>query len=114
MLRLGIILFECLFGYPPFVSKSRHITRQKILTWRQHLRFPSSPRVSSEAQDLIQRLICEREERLGSRLAPIPIRANSTVMQQRRSGFLSPVQTLKGLRDGAEDIKAHRELFALS
>ena len=108
---LGIILFECLYGYPPFVSKSRHITRQKILTWRQSLRFPSKPKVSREAQDLISRLICEREDRLGSRTAPSTITPNSLVVQQRMSGFLGPAPGLRGLKDGAEDIKSHSELY---
>lgn len=27
---LGVIVFECLYGFPPFVSKSRHQTRQKV------------------------------------------------------------------------------------
>ena len=63
---LGVILFEMLFGYPPFSAKSRHATRMKILNYRQHLIFPSKPRVSSEVKTLIRRLICDREERLGS------------------------------------------------
>ncbi|TFY69168.1 hypothetical protein EVJ58_g585 [Rhodofomes roseus] len=45
---LGVIMFECLYGFPPFVSNSRHVTRQKILNWKQSLRFPSRPRVSHE------------------------------------------------------------------
>ena len=98
-----------LYGFPPFVSKSRHITRQKILTWRQSLRFPSKPKVSREAQDLISRLICEREDRLGSRTAPSTLGANSLVLQQRRSGFLGPAPGFPSLKDGAEDIKAHCE-----
>jgi serine/threonine-protein kinase LATS1/2 len=106
---LGIILFECLYGYPPFVSKSRHITRQKILTWRQSLRFPSKPKVSREAQDLISRLICEREDRLGSRTAPSTLTPNSLVVKQRMSGFLGPAPGFQSLKDGAEDIKSHSE-----
>ncbi|KAK4054541.1 hypothetical protein OIV83_001035 [Microbotryomycetes sp. JL201] len=63
---LGIILFEMLFGHPPFVSKNRQLTRQKILNWRTHLRFPTAPRISREAQDLISSLVCEPQDRLGS------------------------------------------------
>lgn len=44
-------------GYPPFVSKSRNQTRQKILNWRESLRFPPLPRISREAQDLISSLV---------------------------------------------------------
>lgn len=104
---LGVIMFECLYGFPPFVSKSRHVTRQKILTWRQNLKFPARPRASRDAQDLISRLICEREERLGSRANASTIRPNAIVVQQRRSGFLGPAPGFAGLADGTEDIKAH-------
>lgn len=96
-----------LYGYPPFVSKSRHVTRQKILTWRQSLKFPARPRASRDAQDLISRLICEREERLGTRSSPSTIRPNAIVVQQRRSGFLGPAPGFAGLSDGTGDIKAH-------
>ncbi|KAF8488373.1 hypothetical protein F5888DRAFT_1753287, partial [Russula emetica] len=50
--------------YPPFVSNSRHVTRQKILNWKQTLHFPALPRVSHDAVDLMQQLICEPEDRL--------------------------------------------------
>ncbi|EDR11902.1 uncharacterized protein LACBIDRAFT_246709, partial [Laccaria bicolor S238N-H82] len=63
---LGVIMFECLYGFPPFVSNSRHVTRQKILNWKQSLRFPSRPRVSHEGVNLMQQLLCEPEDRLGS------------------------------------------------
>ncbi|KAG0049734.1 hypothetical protein BGZ83_005441 [Gryganskiella cystojenkinii] len=62
---LGVIMFEMLYGYPPFISKSRHTTRLKIINWRQTLRFPAKPKVSKEVQDLIEKLICEKEFRLG-------------------------------------------------
>ncbi|CAG8735691.1 7002_t:CDS:2, partial [Acaulospora morrowiae] len=63
---LGVIIFEMLYGFPPFCSKSRHTTRMKIINWRTSLKFPSRPRVSREVQDLIEHLICEKEDRLGS------------------------------------------------
>ncbi|KAJ1305684.1 hypothetical protein OPQ81_010422 [Rhizoctonia solani] len=91
---LGVIMFECLYGYPPFVSNSRHLTRQKILNWRTSLRFPPRPKVSREGVDLIARLLCEPEDRIGAQ-AGLPMAMN------RRSGFLG------GSLDGAADIKAH-------
>ncbi|GAA5967217.1 hypothetical protein JCM3765_001740 [Sporobolomyces pararoseus] len=104
---LGVIIFEMLYGYPPFVSKSRQQTRQKILNWRQSLRFPPKPRVSREAQDLILALICDKEDRLGSRRNGRP----NSVIQRQRSGFLNVGGSAAGLagvaNDGAEDIKAH-------
>ncbi|KAG5462028.1 MAG: kinase-like domain-containing protein, partial [Olpidium bornovanus] len=62
---LGVIIFEMLYGYPPFCSKSRQNTKAKILNWRQNLVFPAAPRVSREARNLIENLICDRAQRLG-------------------------------------------------
>ncbi|TFL02464.1 kinase-like domain-containing protein [Pterulicium gracile] len=95
---LGVIMFECLYGFPPFVSNSRHVTRQKILNWKQSLRFPSRPGVSHEGVKLIQQLLCEPEERLGSHL-----QAKGSETMRRRSAFLAPGSSI----DGAAHIKAH-------
>lgn len=62
---LGVILYEMLFGFPPFCSDSRQNTKLKIVNWRQTLRFPSKPKVSPEAKHLIQSLICDHSDRLG-------------------------------------------------
>ncbi|THU95397.1 kinase-like protein [Dendrothele bispora CBS 962.96] len=101
---LGVIMFECLYGFPPFVSNSRHATRQKILNWRQHLRFPPRPRVSHEGVNLMQQLLCEAEDRLGSQASASVSRPNSQLMYERRSGFL-PIG--ENNIDGAHLIKAH-------
>jgi serine/threonine protein kinase len=103
---LGVIMFECLYGYPPFVSNSRHVTRQKILNWKQSLRFPALPRVSHEAVDLMQQLLCEPEDRLGSQASSSVVRPNSMIVQARRSAFTTPSGASRG-GDGAELIKAH-------
>ena len=93
--------------YPPFVSNSRHITRQKILNWRQALRFPSRPRVSPEGVDLMQRLLCEPEDRLGSQSTVSTSRPNSLIVSVRRSGFFGHMGGGGGGAsiDGAEHIK---------
>ncbi|TBU55798.1 kinase-like protein [Dichomitus squalens] len=103
---LGVIMFECLYGFPPFVSNSRHVTRQKILNWKQSLRFPSRPRVSHEGVNLMEQLLCEPEDRLGSQASSSVSRPNSMIMQARRSGFVTPQGTM-GSVDGAHLIKAH-------
>ncbi|KAH7108074.1 kinase-like protein [Auriculariales sp. MPI-PUGE-AT-0066] len=103
---LGVIMFECLYGYPPFVSNSRHVTRQKILNWRQSLRFPSRPRVSHEGVSLMEALLCEPEDRLGSQASSSVSRPNSMILQARRSAFY-PTSGPSGSVDGAEHIKAH-------
>ncbi|CBQ73139.1 related to CBK1-Serine/threonine protein kinase involved in cell wall biosynthesis [Sporisorium reilianum SRZ2] len=107
---LGVIVFEMLYGYPPFVSKSRHLTRQKILNWKQTLRFPPKPRISREGQDFIARLVCEREDRLGSTASASVSRPNSYLQSARRSGFnnqTSGSASGSGLQDGVEELMSH-------
>ncbi|KAI9599570.1 AGC/NDR protein kinase [Syncephalis fuscata] len=62
---LGAIMFECLVGYPPFCSETAHETYHKIMNWHNHLYFPDDVLLSEEAKDLIRRLICKPEHRLG-------------------------------------------------
>lgn len=62
---LGAIMFECLCGYPPFCSENPHETYRKIMNWKESLIFPDDQPISREAEDLIRRLICEPENRLG-------------------------------------------------
>ncbi|KAG8830423.1 hypothetical protein FRC18_008122 [Serendipita sp. 400] len=100
---LGVILFECLYGYPPFLSNSRHVTRQKILNWKQSIKFPSKPKISHDGVDLIQQLLCEPEDRLGSQKTVSVHRPNSLIMSKRQSGYYASGMSI----DGAEQIKAH-------
>ncbi|KAI0699252.1 kinase-like protein [Cytidiella melzeri] len=103
---LGVIMFECLYGFPPFVSNSRHVTRQKILNWKQSLKFPPRPRVSREGISLMEQLLCEPEDRLGSQSSASVNRPDALVAQARRSGFIAPAG-VSGSVDGAHLIKAH-------
>jgi hypothetical protein len=41
-------------------------TCRKIVNWRQYLRFPEEVAVPPMARDLIIRLLCDVEQRLGS------------------------------------------------
>jgi hypothetical protein len=84
-------------------SVQRHVTRQKILNWRQSLQFPSRPRVSREGIDLMKQLLCEPEDRLGSQAVSSPSRPNSIIVQARRSGFMVPSPS--AVDDGATLIK---------
>ncbi|GAA5833459.1 hypothetical protein JCM9279_001531 [Rhodotorula babjevae] len=111
---LGIIAFEMLFGYPPFVSKSRQETRNKILSWRKSLRFPAKPRVSREAVDFLSRLICEPEERLGSRTSGVGGRRPNSVIVQQRSGFFAGAAGPVGpANDGVDELLSHPWLRGL-
>ncbi|KAK6944793.1 Protein kinase domain [Dillenia turbinata] len=63
---LGAIMYEMLVGYPPFYSDDPITTCRKIVHWRNHLKFPEDTRLTPEAKDLICRLLCDVENRLGT------------------------------------------------
>ncbi|KAI3855579.1 hypothetical protein MKX03_006617 [Papaver bracteatum] len=63
---LGAIMYEMLVGYPPFYSDDPITTCKKIVHWRTHLKFPEEPRLTLEAKDLICRLLCDVDHRLGT------------------------------------------------
>lgn len=63
---VGAIMFEMLFGYPPFYSDDPLSTCRKIVNWRVFLKFPDEIQVSPAAKDLIQRLMCDVDDRLGT------------------------------------------------
>ncbi|KAK4529974.1 hypothetical protein CCYA_CCYA03G0831 [Cyanidiococcus yangmingshanensis] len=64
---LGIIIYEMLYGYPAFYSETSVETCRKILNWQTTLHFPTEPKVSSTAKDLIRSLLVDPEHRLGAR-----------------------------------------------
>lgn len=74
---LGVILFECLCGYPPFDDDSdpMHVCKN-IINWRKTLIFPkeSRERLSAECLDFVKKLICSREERLGTERGAIELK----------------------------------------
>jgi len=63
---LGAIMFEMAVGYPPFYSDDPMTTCRKIVNWRMFRNFPPDVPVSPEARDLIERLLCDVEHRLGT------------------------------------------------
>ncbi|KAK6130028.1 hypothetical protein DH2020_036250 [Rehmannia glutinosa] len=64
---LGAIMYEMLVGYPPFYSDEPMSTCRKIVNWRTYLKFPEEAKLSLEAKDLICKLLCNVEQRLGTR-----------------------------------------------
>ncbi|OMJ82702.1 hypothetical protein SteCoe_16524 [Stentor coeruleus] len=64
---IGVIFYEMVVGYPPFFADEPSITCQKILHWKKTLNIPREAGISKEAVDLIRRLICDPNERLGSK-----------------------------------------------
>nr|KYP37508.1 Serine/threonine-protein kinase CBK1 [Cajanus cajan] len=63
---LGAIMYEMLVGYPPFYSDDPMSTCRKIVNWKSHLKFPEEARLTFEAKDLISKLLCNVNQRLGS------------------------------------------------
>ena len=67
---VGVILFECLVGYPPFRSSTTLSTHEKILKHERVLPAliaSSCAHLSREACDLIARLLAPAPVRLGAR-----------------------------------------------
>ncbi|GMY27119.1 serine/threonine-protein kinase tricorner [Fagus crenata] len=64
---LGAIMYEMLVGYPPFYSDEPMSTCRKIVNWRTHLKFPEEAKLSPEAKDLISKLLCNVDQRLGTK-----------------------------------------------
>ena len=64
---IGVIMYECLYGYTPFACEDRHNTKLKILKHKHTLKFPEcepARQPSMSALDLMQRLLVEKEKRL--------------------------------------------------
>lgn len=64
---LGAIMYEMLVGYPPFYSDEPMTTCRKIVNWRTHLKFPEEARLTTDAKDLISKLLCNVDQRLGTK-----------------------------------------------
>ncbi|KAL8767528.1 MAG: hypothetical protein Q9209_005992 [Squamulea sp. 1 TL-2023] len=122
---VGIILYECLYGYTPFVCENRHDTKIKILNNATTLKFPSEKdidrkeKISYDAMDLINSLLQEKEHRLCSK----QYRQNDYQLSRLGPGHLISTRADKQSQDyqghfvyanDAADIKSHPFFHGLS
>ena len=52
---LGVILYEMLYGYPPFSCENPMETYNKIINWETNLEFPADTPISQNARGTILR-----------------------------------------------------------
>jgi len=61
---LGVILYECLVGYPPFYAEEPVQTCKKIVNYRRTFKIPREAGLTEAAHDIIKKLICGPRNRL--------------------------------------------------
>jgi len=61
---LGVILYEMLYGYPPFSCENPMETYNKIINWEINLEFPADTPISQNARGTILSLLATMETRV--------------------------------------------------
>ncbi|KAF4744594.1 hypothetical protein FOZ63_015344 [Perkinsus olseni] len=64
---VGVIMYECLMGGVPFSDSRNSPDRimQKVMNYRRYLHIPyPGKKMSPEAEDLLKRILCDKEHRL--------------------------------------------------
>jgi serine/threonine protein kinase len=61
---LGVIMYECLVGYPPFYAEDPMSTCRQIINWKKTLKFPEESKLSQNAISLLTGLIRDAGSRL--------------------------------------------------
>lgn len=99
-------MYEMLVGYPPFCSETPHLTYLKIMSWSKDLQFPDEAQLSPSALDLISKLICDPNDRLGhnknggvEKMKAHPFLQHSIDFSNIRSMRAPFIPTLKSITD---------------
>eukprot|EP00466_Bigelowiella_natans_P006586 jgi/Bigna1/88164/estExt_fgenesh1_pg.C_280201 len=61
---VGVILFECICGYPPFMSQTLQETAKRILKWKSYLKFPDRPVLSPNAKSAVTSFLTDAKSRI--------------------------------------------------
>ena len=61
----GVIMFECLVGYPPFYADDPLQTCRKIVHYRKYFKIPAEAKLAREPTDIIHNLVCSHRRRYG-------------------------------------------------
>ena len=96
---LGVIIFECVYGYPPFNGATPMETKRKILDWPNNLHFPNNIKCSGDGKDFISGLICDQKNRMGAGVA-----TRDALFEENTSNSLVKKMLSQG---DAIDIKSH-------
>ena len=62
---IGVMFFEMVVGYPPFLSENPADTCKKIIKWKENFYIPADAGLSAEAENLILKMVAPPENRLG-------------------------------------------------
>merc|ERR1719433_1694002 len=62
---LGVIMYECLVGSPPFYAEKPLQTCRKIVNYKRTLKIPPEAGLSRDAKDILLKLICSSRTRIG-------------------------------------------------
>ncbi|CAH1107986.1 unnamed protein product [Psylliodes chrysocephalus] len=68
---VGVILYEMLVGQPPFLANTPAETQYKVINWETTLQIPKQANLSQESRDLILKLCCSADKRLGKNASEV-------------------------------------------
>ncbi|EEB15352.1 serine/threonine-protein kinase LATS1, putative [Pediculus humanus corporis] len=68
---VGVILYEMVVGSPPFLANTPAETQYKVINWEKTLNIPKDANLSPESTDLILKLCCGDDKRLGKNASEV-------------------------------------------